>query len=78
MEGQDISLILSEMMKRGTGSGTPPTGKLRWEYATYGIQEGYMHIMHRKPLDIEEYFQLFLDYRQRHIDDLRKAELRVY
>ena len=37
-----------------------------------------MHIMHRKPLDIEEYFQLFLDYHQRHIDDLRKAELRVY
>jgi len=78
LEGQDISLILSELMKQSTGSGTHPTGKLRWEYATYGKQEGYMHIMHRKPLDIEEYFQLFLDYRQRHIDDLRKAELRVY
>ena len=67
-----------EKSKQSSGCGTHPTGKLRWEYATYGKQEANFHIIHRKPFDIEEYFQCFLEYRQQHLKELRDAELKVY
>lgn len=78
LERQDISVIINELAKQSTGSGTHPTGRLRWEYATYGRQEGDFHLIHHKPFDIEEFFQLFLNYRLRHIDALKKAEFRIY
>ena len=78
LERQDITTVINELAKQSTGSGTHPTGKLRWEYATYGKQEGNFHLIKRIPFDVEEYFQLFLEYRERHLDELRKAELRVY
>lgn len=78
LEGMDITTVVNELARQSTGSGTHPTGRLRWEYATYGKQEANFHLIHRKPFDIEDYFQCFLSYRQRHLDDLRKAELKVY
>ena len=78
LERMDITTVVNELAKQSTGCGTHPTGKLRWEYATYGKQEANFHLIHRKPFDIEEYFQCFLEYRQNHLEELRKAELKVY
>ena len=78
LERQDISSVIDALAASSSGSGTHPIGRLRWEYATYGKQEGYFHLIHRKPFDIEEYFQCFLNYRLNHLDALRKAELSVY
>lgn len=78
LEGQDITIVKNELAKRSLGSGTHPIGKLRWEYITYGQQEGYFHLIHRQPFDVENYFRCFLEYRQNHLEELRKAELTVY
>jgi len=78
LERMDITTVVNELAKQSTGSGTHPIGRLRWEYATYGKQEANFHLIHRNPFDIEEYFQYFLEYRLRHLDELRKVELKVY
>lgn len=78
LEGQDITVVKNELARHSHGCGTHPIGKLRWEYTTYGQQEGNFHLIHRQPFDVEDYFQCFLEYRKNHLDELRKAELIVY
>ena len=78
LERQNITIVKNELAKHSHGSGTHPIGKLRWEYITYGQQEGNFHLIHRQSFNAEEYFQCFLEYRQNHLEELRKAELKVY
>lgn len=78
LERQDITTIIDALAKNSTGSGTHPIGKLRQDYVIYGKQEGYYHIIHAQPFNIEEYFQRFLEYRINHLEELRRAEFKVY
>lgn len=77
LERQDITSLI-DALSQERGSGTHPVGWLRREYALYGKQEGNFHLIKGRPLDIEEYFRLFLEYRLRHLTELRKAEMAVY
>lgn len=60
------------------GSGTHPTGWLRKEYIQYGLFEGRAHLIKHRIGDVDEYLRLFLEYRQRHYQELRDAEMKIY
>lgn len=77
LQNMNIGSII-EALSKTRGSGSHPTGTLRREYIIYGKQEGYYHLIHNKKADVEEYFQLFLDYREQHLKELYEAEMRVY
>lgn len=78
LERQDITTVINALGWNCPGTGTHPIGKLRQDYVIYGKQEGYYHMIHSSPFNIEDYFQRFLAFRQNHLQELREAELTVY
>ncbi|MDY6372439.1 MAG: hypothetical protein SPL12_09150 [Bacteroidales bacterium] len=77
LQDMDITSVI-DGLSQSRGSGTHPNGALRREYILYGKQEGYMHRIKKIVCDAEHYFKLFLEYRERHLEALRMAEMRVY
>jgi len=77
LQDMDITKV-TDGLAQTMGSGTHPTGTLRREYILYGKQEGYMHRIKNIDASAEDYFQLFLEYRLRHLQELHAAEMRVY
>lgn len=77
LKAWDISTLINALASTG-GSGSHPSGKFRKEYVQYGLFEARRHLIQRKVGTIGEYFQLFIDYRNAHLKELRQAELMIY
>lgn len=60
------------------GSGTHPAGDIRSEYVRLGIFEARRRMIQRRVGTIQDYLTSFLEYREMHLDDLRKYELTIY
>lgn len=77
LEGWNVESVINALDAL-RGSGSHPIGKLRGEYVRYGRFEAHRHMIQRKVGTLQEYLDLFLEYRKRHLDELRKAELTIY
>lgn len=61
-----------------TGAGTHPIGRLRYNYVRQGMILANFNLIQHKPINIEEFYQKFLEYRQSHLDELRQAEMTIF
>jgi len=77
LQGLDIRPVFNGLANTG-GSGTHPTGKLRGEYMSYGLHLGLTNYSKGHSATVEEYKNLFLDYRRNHFKELYDAELTIY
>lgn len=66
-------------LSQSPGARSHPTGKLRYEVISYAITYvGYMDLIHNKRRTIAEYLQLFEEWRQKHADEIRQAQIPFY
>lgn len=77
LDGWDVEPVI-KALSSVHGSGTHPVGALRGQFIRYGVTEARCHLVQRHTGTIEEYFQRFLEYRERHIKEIRAAELTIY
>lgn len=77
LSGWDVAPVINALAK-AHGAGSHPVGKVREEYIRYGMFEARRHIVQRRKGTIQEYLDLFLEYRRTHYKELREAELKIY
>ena len=58
------------------GARTHPTGKLRYDVMSYALTYvGYMDLIQKRRRTIQEYLQIFEEWRQKHADEIRQAQI---
>lgn len=77
LEGWDAAPII-RALEMVPGSGTHPVGKVRAEYVKLGRFEAHKRMIQRRTGTISDYLTSFLQYREAHSKELRKAELTIY
>lgn len=77
LQDLDIRSVFDGLTKTN-GCGTHPTGKLRGEYMSYGLHLGLTNRVRKVSATINEYLNLFLDYRREHFKELYEAEITIY